>query len=358
MKKSDASNIKYKFNLGIEAEMVQFYRVAQNESALNSNRGLFYVLPYLPKNYADSLKTCYFPDLSLQIDLNDWVKLKKNNFYAYNSLASYKKIFSGLAEHMLPKSYKQKLVADFESKKQGFFEDFNKIFGKTEFPFSEIEINVISTGTFASYDYKDNKKLELYIRGDMAVDFIFELVLTGYLRRTYIDHKLNKIDYENFANINEWIETESISDFLMTETILNKYSKNFVPTLKIVTAINNEELFNESQAYREKLGFDTSVNSRILIDVNKNLCYNNKPIVGLTLHEKKVLMLLSDNINSTISYERIAEALWGQNYIEKFSLVYINKLIFSVRQKLKLNRLQNLKIDTLRSSGYILRKTN
>ncbi|KKP47002.1 MAG: hypothetical protein UR39_C0006G0049 [Candidatus Woesebacteria bacterium GW2011_GWA1_33_30] len=70
----------------------------------------------------------------------------------------------------------------------------------------------------------------------------------------------------------------------------------------------------------------------------------------LTKSEQKTFDLLLQKSDLVVNRDEIAQAVWGENWLSKYSDWQIDRLIYLLRNKLP----SNYKIKTLRNSGYIL----
>lgn len=81
--------------------------------------------------------------------------------------------------------------------------------------------------------------------------------------------------------------------------------------------------------------------------------FHKKQLVKkLSPFEKKALELLMQHPNEMVSKEQLAEKLWGHS-LKKEKIASLNNTLSKLRDLFKDN--SSLKIDTLRSLGYILR---
>lgn len=102
------------------------------------------------------------------------------------------------------------------------------------------------------------------------------------------------------------------------------------------------ELANKSQKYLEKLGFGTKTKL--------------PQIKSLTKQEENLLNLLQQNEGSIVSFDEVANTLWGSKVDDKFSLEAIAKVIENLRKKIKGLGINKEVIFTKRGSGYLLLK--
>lgn len=70
----------------------------------------------------------------------------------------------------------------------------------------------------------------------------------------------------------------------------------------------------------------------------------------LTKSEQKVFDLLAQKSDSIVLRDEIAQAVWGNNWITKYSDWQIDRLIYLLRKKIS----TKYKIKTMRNSGYLL----
>ncbi|MCA9308464.1 helix-turn-helix domain-containing protein [candidate division WWE3 bacterium] len=108
----------------------------------------------------------------------------------------------------------------------------------------------------------------------------------------------------------------------------------------------------QSRDYLNKLGF--GVTDYLRVDGNNIINSLGVEIKGLTSQENNVLAFLISRVNTVCSYEQLADVLWGDEALERFSMYSINKVVFQIRRKLRINGQHNVAIKTRRNIGYIL----
>lgn len=75
-------------------------------------------------------------------------------------------------------------------------------------------------------------------------------------------------------------------------------------------------------------------------------------MVVLQASESRVLVLFQSKAGQICSRDEIAQALWGEQWTQKYSDWMIDTMIYRLRQKLK----AGYEIKTLRNQGYVLKK--
>src|SRR3989339_698474 len=72
----------------------------------------------------------------------------------------------------------------------------------------------------------------------------------------------------------------------------------------------------------------------------------------LSYSEDKTAILFLSKLNKIVKRDEIAQALWGNRWLEKYSEYMIDKTIYRLRKKI----INSYKIVTLKNRGYILYK--
>ncbi len=72
----------------------------------------------------------------------------------------------------------------------------------------------------------------------------------------------------------------------------------------------------------------------------------------LTPQQETVLKFLGERVGGLVSREEIGQAIWGSNYIDKYSDYAIDKLLSKLRRALK--KYKGIDIETSKGRGYIL----
>lgn len=342
-------NVKY----DLDQDVYRYYYTASKISQGLYGNKFFYVLPSLDgltKRIASN--SVHFPKLDF-IEKHDWDVLKKTdvsiNLSILKTFDNYNKVRNYFNENFQV-SQEQIVIAEKNWKEvQHTFENTCKSL-ITHFPeYDNVNIFITRIGTVSSYNIYKNR-LIIYYRLGSDISNIAEVIIAANIVRFNRSFSLPvRLHYGHGI---DWIITESIVDFLMLHSKLKTLFPTFIPTLEGTNFSEHPEIAKRSIKYLRELGYGPQDSLIIDNDVVKN--QDGQIIKGLNNQEFKILKLLIDNKNSVCTYEAMAKELWQEDYLEKFSMYALNKIIFQIRQKLKMNKAHNANIKTKRNSGYVL----
>lgn len=299
----------------------------------------FLVLPYpVPRNRL----SVYFPDLPHSSCF--WRLISKCQSEdlgkpfpqdCLKEVASYLKS-SELGEQRLDKD--RQIMAAWRQKEEGFFALTEKFLASNRITsrLSAIEFLLTDFGTCGSfYPLKENGELKIVatFRRDFPVSEIGRTLLLAFYR---LQTKRRAIVGPS------WQQRKAAVDYLVEKTIFSQlFPKHRVAKGNLDAQIA-PKLVAESQAFLSRLGFPptTKIKPAFLSD--------------LPLQERKVLELLLGNRGSLVSYDQIAQMIWGNQAEEKFSLWSMAKLIQNLRRKLQERGIYKNLIITARKQGYLL----
>lgn len=111
--------------------------------------------------------------------------------------------------------------------------------------------------------------------------------------------------------------------------------------LIVLNAMKNRNYFKKKSEKNSLLVLDKS-NREIIIDGNNH--------VGLTKLEYKLIKLLMENPNRTLTYKELYESIWNKPF--KQSTYRVSNLIFHLRSKIETDKMHPKYIKTIRSKGY------
>lgn len=347
--------MNFKWILNIDNEPNRYFYTAKVIAQGIYGQYFYYVLPYLPKSQGDAEKTVYFPKINNIITKADWETLKNEEYKidkppvylnSYNKITKNLQLLTNISETKINNAKK---LWDKKSK------DFTNILvNKFDIDLSMIEtVNIMPTtfGSPGTYNLLNNKKeINIHYRIDQDISTIAKLLLSAIVRKTYLDIKS---EIRNFYVKNaDWWITESITEFFFRFTTLNQIFPKYISTIKTTEIEKSSEFYRESKEYLTELGF--YINPSLKINNNDIYKENGDKLKGLTAQENDVLTcLIHKNVN-LCTYEEIAKVMWHESFPDKFSLYAINKVVFQIRQKLKINNILSAKITTIRNKGYIL----
>lgn len=323
----------------------------------------FYLTDRLPKENPDMFVV--FPNFIKNLQGHRLLELAKmDSTKTNNSLFDEKsKISQSLIENIMGSfnTYAtfdvkrlSKLKHEWESVEKVFLEELQYIFPNIKGD-KKGKYKVIFTrfGTIGSY-IDQQPYTNLVLREDAAVSTIAELVIANVFRQN-AKYVFSTRSLAKFEKTIFWFLTEGITDVLMQTKTLKELFPKFTPTLNNLLSTTDEfpHYRKSSDNYLKELGFEIANG----IEIKNNTFINtttNKPIVSLSSKEQEVLKHLIDNENELVSYEDIAQILWGEEYLNKFSLNTINKVIHSIRTKLTIQKIVRTRIKTNRGWGYTL----
>jgi len=314
----------------------------------NYGNKMFFIIPKLTKQLTNDKYNCVIlPEISYSFSPAQIVELSKiDNMQDFNSLALHNSplINLDLNSNFINKS--SSIKKDWEQKQQQFINLLKLFFDANPFINYEINIHITQIGSLGSYHIINKNKSILYIREDTGTWEIAELLISLLVRN--LNNDLNYM--KNLKDTKTWLITEGVSNFLLKHTTLNNLFPDFIETRLSDNSISIKTL-TISQNYMKKL----NLNPKDKLTVkNENIYNGNKRILGLSPQETQLLTGLLHQKDTLLTLEDIAKILWKDQYLEKFSLYAINKVIHHLRYKLKLNGVYTSTIRTVRGKGYVL----
>jgi hypothetical protein len=300
----------------------------------------FFVLPYNIRQYP---KVIFFPKLPYQKIKNFWVKAKTDS----ESLLSRKdpiidNIIKFLPNGDLDYSQLRKGWARVEKHFWSYaFKNYAVYFKNVK----SLEVRPTSFGSvataYSTWIKSDDQRIVVYIRSDADFSHIAEAI---FLDRFY--KKL--INLHNYS----WEEIEAIIDFLLTETELARLFGKYKMTLGYLKQSQQGKIAKDSKKYLQFLGFPVG---RVFEIRNGRIFVKNQSIgLSLSPKEEKVFRLLISHRKEIVSYDDLAEVIWGEESYDKFSVYAITKLIQRLREKIELMGIFPEIIQTVKKKGYIL----
>jgi len=300
----------------------------------------FLVLPYnIPKNPA----VIFFPKLNYQKIPQFWQEAKNAK---KNAVLKKRPIIDHIVNILLEENldYSQ-LKKDWQKKEKIFWQyviaNFPSYFKNVQI----LEIRPTLYGSIAtaySSWFKDNTKIIIYIREDADVSHIPEALFIDRLR---VYKRASDEDYS-------WEYGEAIIDFLLTETKLAAIFPNYKETLTSLRNFQEGKFIKESKEYLRSLGVYLG---RIFEIKNNQIFIKGKPNkIILSSTQEKILHLLIKNRQKIVSFDEIADVIWGEKSYDKFSEYAITKTIQRLREKVSLMGVFPQIIQTVRKRGYVL----
>lgn len=307
----------------------------------------FIVLPFVPKT--KGLNYVTFPDLPYTKIPRFWEKVKHLNIADLPIKADMELVNSVidlLRSANLPKPQIDTLKNNWDKIQNKIIDTIYKIMPGKKGCVKKIIIYPTAFGTETSFNCITNKgEVVIYIRQDKGIASIVEAIVTSITRQDI---------YKKLEGM--WQESEIISDWLVTESVLSPIVKmhdsaGFVPTIKGVRIKQQVKLLAQSDEFYRKLGFSSSSSIFGLNGLTPEI--NKKPVENLSSTEKLILKLLIQRTGGIVSFDDLGNEIFKSD--QDFSLYAITKNIERLRNKLEANGVSGSYIQTLRGKGYLLK---
>lgn len=259
----------------------------------------FVVLPELDKRVAATAQVIYPREMIYQpIEVSEWKR-------------EWKKIEKVLWEVM-----------------DEYLPEFRKIHEKVEVVVSRY--GTVSSGNWVGTRY--------YVRADRGIADLVAMMINSTL---YILRKELGVT---------WTKREALMDFVMTRPKMKKLLPHFEPVFAQLSRVP-KKVRDESREYVKSLGLakqqaDFEVaGSKVVVKGN---------VVGkeLTKQEKVVLKLLVGRLGDLVTYDELADTIWGEGEFKSFWA--LNKLVERLRHKLVDMGIEGSRLESVRGQGYLL----
>lgn len=207
--------------------------------------------------------------------------------------------------------------------------------------YGNIEVRLSRYGTIASgaaMGGHDAEKVVFYLRSDVGIDQLAAMMI-------------NKILYAERRNLGvTWTKREALMDFIMTRPKMKKLFPHFEPVFAQLSRIP-KKIRDESREYVRSLGLARQqadfevVGSKVVVKGN---------VVGkeLTKQEKMVLKLLVGRLADLVTYDELADEIWGEGEFKSFWA--LNKVVERLRHKLVVIGIEGSRLESVRGQGYTL----
>jgi hypothetical protein len=223
---------------------------------------------------------------------------------------------------------------------EAFFRELETILPGASSRWKKLVVKVTSYGTISS-SASDAK-----YRRDRGVFYLREDVDISHLPAMIINHIL----WEERKTLGiTWTKREAIMDFVMTRPAMRKLFPEFSPIYSELTRVS-AKMRKESEDYIRQLGIVSEAAE--LVVVGRKLVFGGKVLEHeLTKNEMKVAKILVEKSGEIVTYNEIADILWGEGEFRTFWA--INKLVGRTRRKLAAMGVVG-KIVSVRGVGYYI----
>ncbi len=209
-----------------------------------------------------------------------------------------------------------------------YLPEFRKIHEKVEIVVSRY--GTVSSGNWVGTRY--------WVRADRSIADLVAMMINSTL---YIMRKELGVT---------WTKREALMDFIMTRPKMKKLFPQFEPVFAQLSRIP-KKIRDESGEYVRSLGLAKQqadfevVGGKVTIKDN---------VVGkeLTKQEKVVLKLLVGRVGDLVTYDELADEIWGEGEFKSFWA--LNKVVERLRHKLVGIGIEGSRLESVRGQGYLL----
>jgi hypothetical protein len=294
----------------------------------------------LPRMVEDLDTYIYFPKKEVLKDRLLWEKCKVCNQVYLEREDDYaeriSKYFSPVDNEVVLK-FSKYLEREFDS----FWHDFSRVCPNLADGVESVTIwptRIGSPGSEYSSGLDTDKQIKIFLRQDLSADKAFGLMV------------LERINQTPFYRDYTWKEREAIMDFLCSQSVLARHIPNYKQFLLNIRDHELAEYKSESEAYLKSLGYS----SDSLFEANGDGIYVKGEPINLREQEEKVLETLISRNKQLVTYDMLAEVMWGEAATKRFSLAAIAKTVQRVRAKVHEQGVYSNIIQTVRGKGYML----
>lgn len=335
--KQDIPKTTFMWNENTEAEHV--FNTCISTACGFFNIKNFLVMPSLLRGNAACV---YLPDIQYNEINNFWINIGRYNDSSYirvpkNIRVKLKKLLPLVSEQNIRTLALKKL--QWKKVEKPFWRYIKRLAIQTPLTIHSLEVRITGYGTISSYLYnkKNKNHLVCYLRKDMSVAHLAEIILTALLRST-----------QKSLNV-PWEATEGMVDILLTKSPLAKYCTNYKPTL--YAASHTRKIHQTlSKKYVASLGLLFEKPFTVQKDT---IYFLGKSISSkLTKSQATILKFCIQNENSIVNYDTLGSLLWSSD--EKYSLWAINKQLQRLEAKLKKIGVPNTMFHIVRGQGFVL----
>lgn len=335
--KQDIPKTTFMWNEDTEVERVFNTCISTASGFFNIKN--FLVMPSLLRGNAACV---YLPNIQYNGIHNFWINIGRYSDSSYirvpkNIQIKLKKLLPLVSVQNTKTLASKKL--QWKQIEKPFWRHVKRLAIQTPLTIHSLEVRITGYGTISSYVYNKNDKNHLvcYLRKDMSVAHLAEIILTALFRST-----------QKTLNI-PWEATEGMVDILLTKSTLAKYCTNYKPTLY---ATNHTRRIHQtlSKKYVASLGLLFEKPFTVQKDTIYFLGKSLSP--KLTKSQATILKFCIQNENSIVNYDMLGSLLWSSD--EQFSLWAINKQLQRLEAKLQMNGVPNTMFRIVRGQGFVL----
>lgn len=300
-------------------------------------KGNFYVLPHLENGNTNSV---YFPNLEYSSDFWKIIQASPNIDYGKpfpsQVLSEAEKLLANKMSNSINKKRKN-IETEWKSLENDFVQIINNLLTVSQTLSKVGWINILLTeyGTLGSFNVS-------FANGKYIINLTSRVDFPAGNIAVQILHALYRIESLKGGEISEpdFLDRMFTANFLFTKTKFKGLHPTYTSPLKREMN-SSQKLVNENDKYLTELGF----NEKIKKGINTTM---------FTVNEKSVFLELSKAKGKVVSFDKLADTIWGNKVDEKFSLDSIAKTIENIRTKIRSSGVHKNLIHTVRKQGYFL----
>ncbi len=199
----------------------------------------------------------------------------------------------------------------------------------------KVFVDVGRLGTVSSASWTETR---YYLRVDRSVADLAAMIVNQVM---YVQRKQLGVT---------WTKREALMDFIMTRPVMKRLFPDFDPVFTQLSRVP-VALRRESEAYVRSLG---------IVETNKEFERVGVKIkvkgkeVGkeMSKSEKKILSCFIDHLGDLVTYDDLADMLWGAGEFKSFWA--LNKIVERLRLKLIKLGIEGNRLESVRGQGYLL----
>lgn len=241
-------------------------------------------------------------------------------------------IFPSQVDYQLTKV--EKVVAEWDLVGDQFWVELDHYLPEARKIHEQVVVDVGRYGTISSSYSIDH----YYLRIDRTVADLAAMIINQTL---YVGRKQLGIT---------WTKREALMDFIMTRPAMKKLFPNFDPVFTQLSRVS-AKVRRESEAYVRELGIKT-ITPEFELTGGKIRIKGEMLGKELTKTEKKVLKELIARQGELVTYDELADLVWGAGEFKTFWA--LNKLVERLRPKLEKLGIGGQRIESVRGQGYQL----
>lgn len=199
----------------------------------------------------------------------------------------------------------------------------------------KVEVVVSRYGTVSSGNWVGTK---YYVRADRSVADLMAMMIHHTL---YIMRKELGVT---------WTKREALMDFIMTRPKMKKLFPHFEPVFAQLSRIP-KKIREESREYVRSFGL-AKQQADFEVTGSKVVVKGNVVARELTKQEKVVLKLLVGRLGDLVTYDELADEIWGEGEFKSFWA--LNKVVERLRHKIVGMGIEGSRLESVRGQGYIL----